>query len=51
MTQLLNGLNCENAVKLKISEDEVVTTFSKIKAHKAIGPDKLSGKILKLCKF
>lgn len=49
--ELLNILKSKNDVKLVINEDEVVSTFSKIKAHKASGPDTLSGKILKLCKF
>ena len=43
----IKQMYCE---KVTISVDEVEQSFSKIKVHKASGPDKISGRVLKLGK-
>jgi hypothetical protein len=48
--ELVNVLKCKHDDRIIVSEEEVVMYFSKIKVHKANGPDSLAGRILKLCK-
>ena len=43
----IRQMGCE---KVTISVNEVLKSFAKIKVHKACGPDKLSGRVLKLGK-
>jgi uncharacterized protein (UPF0216 family) len=50
-TDILNSMNSSDSGDIVIDEEEVVKVFSGIKVGKAAGPDKMNGRVIKLCKY
>jgi hypothetical protein len=48
--ELIEVLRRKNYVKITLSDSDVLESLNSIKVNKAVGPDKLCGKILKLCR-
>ena len=46
---LLDSLSLQNSTRIVISERDVERTLKAVKIGKAAGPDKINGKVLKLC--